>query len=264
MGIGAKSPAWKRALYRAFASTYFRRTCRTGDGTFAAFVSPGSMLKVLDFRQPLVDPAHQRFIRNWVKPDAVVWDIGGNLGLFALPAALKASSGQVYVVEPDVELAANLCRSLRLRQNKKLNVSVLCLAVSDSTGVASFQVAKFSRAMNKLEAAGRWHDDSVIADEVRPVAVMTVDVLAKTLRPPTAIKIDVEGAEMAVLEGAAATISAFRPAILVEGHRALWEAMTAFFARHRYVMLDGESDRPSPVLRPAWNTVAVPQEAFAS
>lgn len=264
MGIGAESPAWRRLLYRAFASTYFRRKCRTSDGTFVAYVSPGSVLKVLDFRQPLVDPVHQRFIRNWVKSDAVVWDIGGNLGLFAFPAALKAASGQLYVFEPDVELAANLCRSLRLHANAGLSMSVLCLALSDSTGVAPFQIAKFSRAMNKLEAAGRWHDDNVIAAELRPVPVMTVDVLAKTLRPPNVLKIDVEGAEMSVLDGAAATISAFRPNILIEGHRALWDAMTAYFARHRYVMLDGESERPSPLLRPVWNTVAVPQESFAS
>lgn len=72
MGIGAQSPVWRRLLYRAFASKYFRRKCRTSDGTFVAYVSPGSVLKVLNFRQPLVDPVHQRFIRNWFKSDAVV------------------------------------------------------------------------------------------------------------------------------------------------------------------------------------------------
>jgi FkbM family methyltransferase len=37
---------------------------------------------------------------------SVVWDVGSNLGLFALPAALKAARGQVYAFEPDVDLAS--------------------------------------------------------------------------------------------------------------------------------------------------------------
>ena len=42
-----------------------------------------SNLKFLDPRVSLVDRVHQRFIRDWVEPDAVVWDVGSNLGLFA-------------------------------------------------------------------------------------------------------------------------------------------------------------------------------------
>jgi hypothetical protein len=44
------------------------------------------------------------FIRQWIKSDAVVWDIGSNLGLFTLPAA-HTKIGRVYAFEPDLELA---------------------------------------------------------------------------------------------------------------------------------------------------------------
>src|SRR6185369_7790211 len=182
---------WRRALFRAFASVYFRRSCSTGEGSFEAYVSPGSSLRFLDPRQSLVDPVHERFIRDWVDPDAVVWDIGGNLGLFALPSALKAKRGRVVTFEPDAELAANLLRSARLPRNRGLDVSVLCLAVSDSDGVAAFQISRFSRAMNKLEAAGRWHQEQVVAAETRQVVTMRIDSLAQTLPPPDVLKIDV-------------------------------------------------------------------------
>src|SRR5262249_49936168 len=132
MGIGAQSPLWRRALFRLLGSTYFRRTSSTPDGTFTAYVSAGSSLRVLKLWQPLVDPVHERFIRDWVGADAVVWDIGANLGLFALPAALKAK--KVYAFEPDVDLARNVLRSLRLRKNRNLDASVLCLAVSRVDG----------------------------------------------------------------------------------------------------------------------------------
>ena len=123
MGIGAKSPAYRRALFRLFSSRYFRRRGGTPDGTFVAYVSPSSSLRVLNFAKPLVDSVHARFIRDWIGPDDVVWDIGANMGIFAIPAALRAS--QVYAFEPDVELAHNLCRSLRLRANRGLNVTVI-------------------------------------------------------------------------------------------------------------------------------------------
>jgi FkbM family methyltransferase len=262
MGIGAQSPFWRRMLFRVFASTYFRRTCRTTDGFFEAYVSPSSSLKFLDLRASLVDHVHQRFIRDWVEPDAVVWDVGSNLGLFALPAALKAVRGQVYAFEPDVDLAGTLLRTLRLRRNKNLNLSVLCVAVSNEDGTGAFQISKFSRAMNKLEAVGKWHDGQVVSEELRSVATMRIDTLSRTLVPPTVLKVDVEGAEMDVLEGGEATISNHRPTMLVEGPIELKDPMRAFFKKHDYALLDGGAEHQSALKDPVWDTVAVPREKF--
>jgi FkbM family methyltransferase len=247
---------------RLFASTYFRRTCRTDDGVFAAYVSPGSSLKLLDLRKSLVDRVHQRFIRDWIEPDAIVWDIGSNLGLFALPAALKAKRGRVFAFEPDVDLAANLLRSLRLKQNKDLRLTVLCVAVSNVDATSYFQISKFSRAMSKLESVGTWSDDQVISDERRTVVTTRIDSLSETLAAPTVIKIDVEGAEAMVLEGGETTIAKCRPTILIEAPKEIWRPLRSFFEKHDYILLDGEAADQSPLPGPVWNTVAVPKEKF--
>ena len=49
---------------------------------------------------------------------------------------------------------------------------------------------------------------------------MAIDELVSSgeLPPPTVVKIDVEGAELAVLEGMRETIGAHRPAIICELH----------------------------------------------
>jgi FkbM family methyltransferase len=263
MGIGAQSPYWRRALFRLFASTYFRRKCRTDDGVFEAYISPGSSLRFLDLRRSLVDRVHQRFICDWIEPDAIVWDIGSNLGLFALPAALKAKRGRVFAFEPDVDLAANLLRSLRLKRNKDLHVSVLCVAISNVDATACFQISEFSRAMSKLEAAGKRDDNKVISEERRSVVTMRIDSLSETLAPPTVIKIDVEGAEVMVLEGGEATIIKCRPTILVEAQKALRQPLKTFFEKHDYMLLDGRSADLSPLRNPVFDTVAVPKEKFA-
>lgn len=262
-GIGAQSPFWRKVAFRAFASTYFRRKLKTDDGFCEVYVSANSSLKVLTPRGVPIDPVHQRFIRDWIDPNGIVWDVGSNLGLFAFPAALKARTGQVYGFEPDVDLAANLLRSVRLPRNKNLKVTLFCLALSNLDSTATFQISKFSRAMNKLESVGKWNDSQVVVEELRSVATMRIDTLSQSLTPPTAIKIDVEGAEMHVLEGGEATISKYRPTILIEvQHELLWEEMGAFFRKHDYLLLDGAAEHQSPLKAPVWDTVAVPMEKF--
>lgn len=258
MGVGEQSSIWRRALFRLFRSTYFRRTVTFDGAAFEAFVSPGSNLRFLDPRGVTVDAVHRRFIRDWVDDDAVVWDIGANLGLFAMPAAIRAHRGRVIAFEPDADLVAALLRSLRLPRNAALNVSVHALAVSDVDGTASFQISRYSRALNKLQAVGQ-----LAAQELRTVPTKRIDTLAESLAPPSVLKIDVEGAEMLVLAGGEQTIARHRPAILIEGPRQLSEPMSAFFGKLDYVMLDGTSSDTKPIASPVWDTIAVPREKMA-
>lgn len=213
---------------------------------------------MIDPRRSLVEAAHARFIRQWVRPSDIIWDIGANLGLFAFPAALKARTGRVYAFEPDVDMAHHLLRATRLRSNKGLSVKVICAALSDADGAATFEISKFSRAMSRLAGFGPWN--SVAIEETRIVPQFHMDTLAKTLTAPNIIKIDVEGAELAVLRGGAATIAMHRPAILIEGPKELWSQMTAFFSEHQYLMFDGEAECAPPLSQPTWNTVAIPAE----
>lgn len=257
MGIGAQSSLLRRLLFRVFAHCYFRRRGETADGQFEAYVSPGSSLYLLDWRRPIVDAIHASFIERWVFDGAVVWDAGANIGLFALPAALKAS--RVYAFEPNAEVAAWLKRSLDLPANRALKIEIVTAALSDSDGHGQFQLSKFSTALSKLQDVGPWNDGAVVGT-CKTVPTMTIDTLAQSLLPPDVLKIDVEGAEMKVLWGGRQTIAKHRPVILVEGPHTLWPDMKAFFAEHRYVMFDGAAAHQAPLEEPTWDTVAVPRE----
>jgi hypothetical protein len=118
--------------------------------------------------------------------------------------------------------------------------------------------------MNKLEAVGKWHESQVVADELRSVVTIRIDTLAKTLSPPAVLKTDVEGAQVNVLEGGEATISKYRPAMLVEGPSELWEPLRNYFQRHDYVLLDGQAEHQIPLQNPVWDTVAVSRENYAA
>jgi FkbM family methyltransferase len=149
-----------------------------------------------------------------------------------------------------------------LPRNRGLPLTPLCVAVSDADGTATFEVSKFSRAMNRLAGVGAWNDASVVAQERRSVPTLRIDTLARSLAPPSVIKIDVEGAELQVLAGGRATLAAHRPALLIEAPKELAGGLKVFFAAHDYVMLDGGADLPVPCEEPAWDTIAVPREKW--
>lgn len=259
--MGVQAALWRRTASRLFANHFFVRRGRTKNGSFDTYVSAGAQLSVLSPRLP-IDPSHERFIETWVKKDSVVWDIGGNMGLFAFPAALKAREGQVYVFEPDVELAANLVRSTRRKHNAGLNITVVPCAAADTDGPCRFLISAYGRSMNKLAGVGAWHDGIFRSSEERMVTTMRIDTAIAVLKPPSVIKIDVEGAEMMVLEGGRKTIQQYRPVLTIEGPDELADAFKAYFDELRYVILDGASENPSPITHSVWNLVAVPNEVW--
>jgi len=260
--MGRFAPLWRRLASRFFANRFFRRRVATPWGAFDAYVTPGSHLAVLRPTGVRIEQVHLRFIDRWVEPNSVVWDVGANMGLFAFPAALKAKAGHVYCFEPDCELAAALLRSLRRPRNAVLKVTVAPLALSDRNGIASFLIAAYGRAMNKLEGLGPWHDHLYVASERRIVATARIDGVVSALAPPSVIKIDVEGAEMLVLDGGRATIAARRPVMLIEGPEGLAPALNAFLKELDYVMLDGAQDGFPRLASAGWDTVAVPREKW--
>ncbi len=260
--MGRYSAGWRRFLYRFFANSYFRRKVTTPDGACAVYVSPGAQLKVLRPSGVRVDPVHTRFIARWVKEDSVVWDVGGNIGLFSFPVALKARRGQVYAFEPDITLAFNLLRSKRLAVNQGLPITLMPFALSNTDDIAEFLIAAYGNSMNKLAGVGAWHDNLFVASEKRTVVTLRIDSIARHLRPPDVIKIDVEGAEMLVLEGGKETIAKSRPVMLIEGPKELGPAMKAYLKELDYVMVDGFADDPVLIDEIAWDTVAIPRERW--
>jgi FkbM family methyltransferase len=151
----------------------------------------------------------QRSFSGVVRPGAVVYDIGANVGFYTLlSAALAGPSGKVYAFEP---LPRNL-RFLRrhIGINKLTNVEVIEAAVSDREGTAMFDDTA-NAAMGSLSARGSLKVRTVAIDDLAAQGL---------LRPPDMVKIDVEGAEADVLAGAARTLAAHMPAVFLATHGA--------------------------------------------
>jgi FkbM family methyltransferase len=155
----------------------------------------------------------QKVLSELLTPGNVFYDIGANFGFFTLLAARKVGlGGHVYAFEP---IAANAARiRLNVRLNRFDQVSVIEKAVSDNTGIEDIWVTRFAGGATLAST------DIIPEDAIRKISVDTIRldemVEAKILRPPTLLKIDVEGAEMQVLEGMAGTLAKYRPFIVYE------------------------------------------------
>lgn len=167
-----------------------------------------------------LEPEVQEALRRVIAPGATVYDIGANVGFFSLLAArLTGPEGRVLAFEPSPPAVAGLRANLAL--NPDARVDVRETAVAATVGRARLlQVGEHS--WSHLEDRG-WHPDTTA---VVDVDVTTVDAEVAAGAPtPDVLKIDVEGSEIAVLEGARDTLARARPALIVELHSTNHEVM---------------------------------------
>ncbi|HUQ63754.1 MAG TPA: FkbM family methyltransferase [Acidimicrobiales bacterium] len=225
----------------------------------AFYVSSEGGLRYLRRSVAQADPALLRAATELVRPGDVVWDIGANVGLFSFAAAaLAGGGGQVVAVEADTWLTDLLRRSARLDGPARAPVTVLPVAVSNEVGISAFHVARRARATSYLDGLGTTQTGGVRETQVVPT--VTLDWLAGHFPPPDVLKIDVEGAELLVLQGGPEVL-ARRPRLVCEVLDASSGRVGALLGACGYQFFDATHDRRSraPVSKPPDLTLALPR-----
>jgi len=161
------------------------------------------------------EPEVQRTLADRLKPGGTIYDVGAHIGFFSLIAARVAGrEGAVFAFEADLENAARI--EEHVRKNGLTQVQVVPLAVWFKVGSLRFaRSSKFSSRNQGSVAGALWGTSGV--DSIQ-VEATTLDSYARDHRPPTLIKVDVEGSEAHVLEGAQAVLSEAKPVLLCEVH----------------------------------------------
>ena len=125
-------------------------------------------------------------IWNLMREDDCVWDVGAHYGFVALAAARRARAGRVHAFEPGRSNFWFLSR--HIGWNRTPNITVHNCAVGDMDGATTFGGGSTS----KLHRLGG-------GDEVVRVQTIRTLIASGAAQPPTFMKIDVEGAENAIL-----------------------------------------------------------------
>jgi FkbM family methyltransferase len=150
------------------------------------------------------------FLCQLIRPGMTVVEVGANIGLLTVPfARLVAPRGKVIAFEPQRIVYQMLCGNLAL--NAIDNVTGHNCAVGRAAGSIAVPPVDYERP-------GNFGGVSIgISGKGETVPLVMIDSLA--LARCDFMKIDVEGMELDVLQGAANTVRRFRPRLYVENDR---------------------------------------------
>jgi FkbM family methyltransferase len=162
------------------------------------------------------EPDVHAVMQQYVTPGGTAYDLGANYGIYSMfLARLVGPTGRVYAFEPMPEILTQLKANIAL--NPLTNVEFVPMAASDSAGTAQFRIGSHAGS-GHLETADQYHP---ISGGIINVEQITLDeFVLRGNRPPTFMKIDVEGAEGSVIVGAKRVLDEHRPVIAVEVHSA--------------------------------------------
>jgi FkbM family methyltransferase len=183
-------------------------------------------------------------ILGWLRHGMTVIDIGANIGTHTIPLAdAVGPQGRVIAIEPQRTAHKLLCANVAL--NRFNHVDVVRAAAGAARGRIRVPVLDYAEKNN----FGGIELRSNITTGGDAVPVVTIDSFA--LKSCHLIKIDVEGMEKDVLDGAAETIARCKPILHVEndredrspalierilglGYRAWWHVTPLFNPRNPY------------------------------
>lgn len=154
------------------------------------------------------EPEETEIIKMLLPAGGVFLDVGANVGYFSIVAAMSVGSkGRVYAFEPVPEIYRILCRNISL--NGLTNVAAHNLACFSSVG---------EMAMERETDSGKSHLSAVDVENAQKVRLTTIDqfVNLSNVSRLDLIKIDAEGSDFEIVQGARRTIETFRPIILME------------------------------------------------
>jgi FkbM family methyltransferase len=152
------------------------------------------------------DAHHVQALEKLIQKGMVVYDAGANVGFYTLAlSTLVGDSGHVFSFEPNARNVSMLLRHVEL--NNLRNVTVVQAAVSSSSGFVGF--------------GGQGEMGSVVAESNYRVPSISLDEFVAAGNPvPAFIKMDIEGAERAALEGAASLLTPDKTAWMMATHSA--------------------------------------------
>ncbi|MFY1047265.1 FkbM family methyltransferase [Chryseobacterium sp. GP-SGM7] len=153
------------------------------------------------------------WIKEYLQNDAVIFDIGANVGTFLYQFENKLNHKNIYAFEPNKKLNIRLKRLFPL-----MNIS--SVALSDENTTAQFKVpiikGKMVASRGTLNTSYKEKDEENSYTETVDVVKLDDWTKSKKVIKIDFIKIDVEGNEMKTLFGGKETIQKFKPTLMVE------------------------------------------------
>jgi FkbM family methyltransferase len=178
----------------------------------------------------------REFLKAFLRPGDIFVDVGANIGLYTLIAAsFVGESGSVYSFEPSEKTFKRLCDNVTL--NAFSNVQCYQMALSDEIGEFPFYTSEDGYdAWNSFVTpiAGKAFSKEGIRCQKSDDFALEHDLIDRA----TMIKIDVEGWESRVLEGARGSLSREDAPLLQVEFTEEASASAGYSCEHLYHLLE--------------------------
>ncbi len=149
-----------------------------------------------------------------LKDSQCLVDVGANLGWYTCLGSTHMPHGTVYSFEMDEANFSLLQKNLTI--NKCRNVRAYCLAVNDTPGYAAYR-KHLGGPDSGFQLTPRLQETEC-SDTIRAKAITLDGIFEHEELVPDVIKVDVEGAEMRVLEGMKKIMQSRSPRLFLEIH----------------------------------------------
>ncbi|WP_354702481.1 FkbM family methyltransferase [Paraconexibacter sp. AEG42_29] len=200
------------------------------------------------------EPMVQEAMRRTLPAGGTFVDVGCNIGVTALTGArLVGGGGRVIAV--DAQLESVMATRANAVANEMGQITAVHAAVSASDGSAAIIVAPESLWTRLASVSEDVHE---VRRDVVPAVTLDTLLARHGVHRVDAVKIDVEGAELLVLDGMRETIRCHRPAIICEMHG----TNAAFAERMReldYVVTNLDGPDAIATTTPNAHALAVPR-----
>lgn len=159
------------------------------------------------------EPWTVQWLEQSLADGGVLYDIGANVGAFSIIGAkICGRRGTVVAFEPGYASFAHLCDNIVLNRCQDIVIPVP-IALGRRTGLATFTYKTLHPGQSRHDFDETAWNREAAGDQQRyhqPILSMTLDDLVRSfgLSLPNYVKLDVDGAELNVLRGARATLSA--------------------------------------------------------
>ncbi len=164
----------------------------------------------------------QYSVKKFLKPSSVIFDVGANIGIFSIYTASLDTTNKIYAFEP----VRNTYEILKKNISSYQNIIPFEKALGNHHTSAQIRTSSSYTSVSRIQDEkidSEWDTKKITFDGYEEIEITTIDEVMKEQHIPRLdfLKIDTEGYEMAVLEGAKETIQAHTPVISLSAYHRL-------------------------------------------
>ena len=178
------------------------------------------------------------------KNDGWFFDVGANIGLYVWEVRKVCPTCKILAFEPD---PANFALLEMTRKEADIQNLELCSdALSNQTDEVSFSQDPLTSATSCIQGEEKPWVEQYLNGSTNQITVntRTMDSAVDDNQIPSLIKIDVEGHEVEVIEGAVRTLSNTKPLLIIESFPPKQEKVISLLQAYGYNLKDADRNIP--------------------